>query len=92
MGENIAGKAENAGYQYFLLLPLCFQKASFSRSSKMGLCGKGLMNMYASLTFPKKRILDSSKLKGFADKNFEFAENDKKFSIWIETLREKEKL
>ena len=26
--ENIAGKGENAGYQHFLLFPLCFQKPS----------------------------------------------------------------
>ena len=26
--ENIVGKGENAGYQHFLLFPLCFQKAS----------------------------------------------------------------
>ena len=25
--ENIVGKEENAGYQHFLLFPLCFQKA-----------------------------------------------------------------
>ena len=24
--ENIVGKGENAGYQYFLLFPPCFQK------------------------------------------------------------------
>ena len=28
--ENIVGKGENAGYQHFLLFPLCFQKAFFS--------------------------------------------------------------
>ena len=27
--ENIAGKGENAGYQHFLLIPQCFQKAFF---------------------------------------------------------------
>ena len=26
--ENIVDKGENAGYQHFLLFPLCFQKAS----------------------------------------------------------------
>ena len=26
--ENIVGKGENAGYQYFLLFTQCFQKAS----------------------------------------------------------------
>ena len=28
--ENIVEKGENAGYQYFLIFPLCFQKPSFS--------------------------------------------------------------
>ena len=35
--ENRVGKGENAGYQHFLLYPLCFQKASFSRSLKVGI-------------------------------------------------------
>ena len=35
--ENIVGKRENAGYQHFLLFPQCFQKASFSGSSKVGI-------------------------------------------------------
>ena len=33
--ENILGKGENAGYQYFLLFPKCFQKLPFSESSKV---------------------------------------------------------
>ena len=28
-GENAGYQGENAGYQHFLLLPQCFQKASF---------------------------------------------------------------
>ena len=32
--ENIVGQGENAGNQHFLLVPQCFQKASFSRSLK----------------------------------------------------------
>ena len=35
--ENIVGKGENAGYQHFLLIPQCFQKASFSGSLKVGI-------------------------------------------------------
>ena len=35
------------------------------------------------LLFPKHQILDSSKLKDFADDNFKFDENDKKFSKWV---------
>ena len=33
--ENIVGKGENAGYQYFLLFPQCFQKASFTQLLKV---------------------------------------------------------
>ena len=32
--QNIEGKGENAGNQHFLLFPQCFQKASFSDTSK----------------------------------------------------------
>ena len=32
--ENIVGSGENAGYQHFHLFPQCFQKLSFSGSSK----------------------------------------------------------
>ena len=35
--ENIVGKGENVGHQHFLLFPQCFQKASFSRSLKVGI-------------------------------------------------------
>ena len=35
--ENTVGKGENAGYQHFLLFPQCFQKASFSGASKVGI-------------------------------------------------------
>ena len=35
--ENIVGNGENAGFQHFLLLPLCFQKPSFSGLLKVGI-------------------------------------------------------
>ena len=35
--ENSVGKGENAGYQHFLLFPLCFQTASFSKLLKVGI-------------------------------------------------------
>ena len=35
--ENILVKAENAGYQYFLLYPQCFQNVSFFGSLKVGI-------------------------------------------------------
>ena len=49
--ENVVGKEENAGDQYFLLFLQCFQKA-FSFSQKSSLCGKGLT--FRELTKAKK--------------------------------------
>ena len=34
--------------------------------------------------FPKRQMLDSSKLKGFADDNFKHGENDRKFYKKVE--------
>ena len=34
--------------------------------------------------FPRRQILDSSKLKEFADDNFKFDENGRKFFKWVE--------
>ena len=42
--------------------------------------------------FPKRQILDSSKLKEFADDNFKFDENGRKFSNWIENTVGKEEI
>ena len=36
--------------------------------------------------FPKRHILDSSKLKGFADDNFKFDENGREFSKRVENI------
>ena len=35
--ENTVGKGENSGYQNFLIFLQCFQKASFSKASKVGI-------------------------------------------------------
>ena len=35
--ENIVGKGENADYQHFPFFLQCFQKASFSKSLKVGI-------------------------------------------------------
>ena len=37
-----------------------------------------------SLPFPKRQILDCSKLTEFADDDFNFDENGRKFSEWVE--------
>ena len=34
---NIVGEGKNAVYHHFLLFPLCFQKATFSGSLKVGI-------------------------------------------------------
>ena len=39
--------------------------------------------------FPKRQILDSSKLREFADNNFKFDENGGKFSERVENTVEK---
>ena len=59
--ENIVEKGENAGYQHFLLFPHCFQKASFSRSLKVGI-------VWLRVNFIQdKKILDRPKLKAFTN-------------------------
>ena len=42
--------------------------------------------------FPKQQILDSSKLKEFADDNFKFDKNGKKFSRQVENSAGKEEI
>ena len=63
--ENTVGKGETARYEQFLLLPQCFQKACFPGASKDVIMGEWV----------KRQILDSSKLKEFADDNLKFDEN-----------------
>ena len=41
---------------------------------------------FCHLPFPKQRILDSSKLKEFADDNFHFDEHGRKFSKQVENI------
>ena len=51
--ENIVGKGENAGYQHFLLFPhffFFFQKASDTKSLKVGIFGKELRKRIRKLT------------------------------------------
>ena len=38
-----------------------------------------------NISFPNNKILDSTKLKEFADDNFKFDENGRKFSKWLES-------
>ena len=59
------GKGENAGYQHFLRFPTMFSKDLF-----LGVV-KSRDGVVRSLThFQTTKILDSSKLKAFADDKF----------------------
>ena len=42
--------------------------------------------------FPKRQILDSSKLKEFADDNFKFDKNGRKLPKWVENTAGKEEI
>ena len=64
------GKGENAGHQHFLLFPQFFLPDQKQKSSFNPL--------------PDNKILDSSKLKEFADDNFKFDKNGRKLSKQVE--------
>ena len=68
------GKGEIARYEQFLLFPQCFQKTCAADTLKPGLVWERVIPL------PDDKILDSSKLKEFADDNFEFDENGRKLS------------
>ena len=80
---------ENAGNQHFLLFPLCFLlfqreilSATVNLSSAYTLdLDKPVVTLYPC---PKRQVLDSSKLKEFADDNFKSDGNDEKFSKRVE--------
>ena len=65
---NIVAKGENADHQHFLLFPRCCQNPSLRLVQP----------------FPKGQILESFKVKEFADNNFKFDENSSKFSKQVE--------
>ena len=44
---------------------------------------------FKHLTFSQTKILDCSKLKEFADDDFRFDENSRKFAKWVENTVEK---
>ena len=76
--ENTVGKGEIARYAQFLLFPQCFQRACFPGKSK------GVIVWEWVNPLPDMPILDSSKLKEFADDNSKFDENGKKLSKQVE--------
>ena len=69
MGRKYFGKRRNCSFQAISPFPTVFSKDLHCRRVKnQGLFGKGL-------PFPKQQILDSSKLKEFADDNFKVDKN-----------------
>ena len=59
------GKAENTGYQHFLLFPQCFQKA-LHVSISQDLCGKELTLFHTIVSFdaPKEGAFENILGKG----------------------------
>ena len=76
--ENIVVKGENADYRHFSPIS---QHFSFSSLYWWGL-----------LTLSQTTNLDSSKLKEFADDNFQFDENERQFSKRVENTVGKGKI
>ena len=60
--ENFVGKGKYAGYQHFLLFQQCFLEPSL-RFVKSGSCVVKGKEKKIVEPFPKRQILDSSKLK-----------------------------
>ena len=74
MGRKHCGKRRNCSLRAIFPSPTVFSKGLFPRGVKRCYCvGMGK-------PFPERQILDSSKLKEFADNNFEVDENVTKFS------------
>ena len=72
-GKKAMGNRENASYKHFLHISQCFL-----------LHQRYKLSLVTPLPFPKRQIVDSSKLKEFADDNFKLYEKDRKFSKWVE--------
>ena len=89
------GKGEIAHYEQFLLFPWCFQKACFPGASKGVIVWEWVKNKppnrgYSSLNpLPDDKILTLSKLKAFADDNFDVAQIAKFSSCSLENIVEK---
>ena len=78
MGRKHCGKRRNCSLRAISPFPIVFSKGLFPRGVKRCHCVR------MGLPFPKPQILDSSKLKEFADDNFKFDENGRKISKRVE--------
>ena len=91
VGNNV-GKGENAGHPLFSFSQNIFKK--FIQSFKLEIMWLYANRFISTYKRPGERrlfipllddkILDWSKLKQFADNNFKFDENSRKFSKWVE--------
>ena len=78
MGRKHCGKRRNCSLRAISRFPTVFSKGLFPRDVKRCHC------VEMGQPFPKRQILDSSKLEDFADDNFKFEENGRKLSRWVE--------
>ena len=94
--ENIVEKGENAGYQHFLLFHAMFSKAFYFRVIKSRDCMVRVNIPFITRCinpFPNDKFCTLLYiLKEFADNNFNFDENGRKLSKWVENTVGKEKL
>ena len=95
--ENIVGKRENEGLDYHFLHFSTIQNwqllsGAFFLPNNIILTVTRLKTCEDDNPFPNDNILDWSKLKEFADTNFKFDENGRKFSKGWKTMKEKKKL
>ena len=85
----MVGDGENFGFQHFSLNILCCPFSQVTKSAKVSI-QEFLHKSFtpykplATSPFPKQQILDSSKLKEFADYNSKLHENGIKFFRWVE--------
>ena len=72
-GKKAVGNKANASYNHFLHFSQCFL-----------LHQRYKLSLVPPLPVPKQQIVDSSKLKEFANDNFKLYEKDREFSKWVE--------
>ena len=84
-GTKHCGKMEKCQLQVFSPIPSMFSKGYLLRVDKSWDC-------VTELTITRRQILDSSKLKEFADDNFKFDENGSKLSKRVENVVGKEEI
>ena len=79
-------RGKTCSLRTFFPFPTVFSKDLLQTRENQGLFEKEFkyVQIISFSLFLKRQILDSSKLKEFADDNFEFDEKNGKFSKWAE--------